>query len=60
MEVPLVPSLEIVGAEGVAENALCMEPSLELMRLYDTVVFLDGFESGTTEVWSSAVGEVLP
>jgi hypothetical protein len=26
----------------------------------DTVVFLDGFESGSTEVWSEVVVEVTP
>jgi hypothetical protein len=48
------------GILDVAENARSMREFLVYMPDYDTVVFRDGFESGSTEVWSDSVGEVPP
>jgi len=48
------------GILDVAENARSMREFLVYMPLYDTVVFLDGFESGSTGVWSDSVVEVTP
>ncbi len=48
------------GIFDVAENARSMREFLVDMPDYDTVVFLDGFESGSPEVWSDSTGEVTP
>ncbi len=48
------------GITDVAENARSMRELLVHMPIYDTVIFRDGFESGSIEVWAESDDEVTP